>query len=47
MCPFCLATALWIAAGVSTTGGVCALAMVKLKNSHAHPREQGESNDHQ
>ena len=30
MCPFCMATAVWIAAGVVSTGGVSALAVAKF-----------------
>ena len=42
MCPFCIGTAVWIAAGAVTTGGVSALAVAKLWNRKADP--QGESN---
>jgi hypothetical protein len=41
MCPFCMATAVWIAAGVVSTGGVSALAAAKLWNRRAREREQG------
>ena len=47
MCPFCLATAAWIAAGVVSTGGVSALAAAKVWNRKAREREQGGSNDEQ
>jgi len=30
MCPFCIATAVWIAAGAVSTGGVSALALTKF-----------------
>jgi len=30
MCPACIASVAWIAAGVSATGGLAALATVKL-----------------
>jgi hypothetical protein len=30
MCPFCIATAVWIAAGAVSTGGVSALAITRL-----------------
>jgi hypothetical protein len=43
MCPFCIGTAVWIAAGVVSTGGVSALAIRKLWNSKAREREQGGS----
>lgn len=47
MCPFCMATAAWIAATVVSTGGVSALAIAKIWNSNARTREEGESNDEQ
>jgi hypothetical protein len=47
MCPFCIGTAIWIAAGVVSTGGVSALAVAKLRNNKALVREQGGSNDKQ
>jgi hypothetical protein len=39
MCPFCAATAIWIAAGAVTTGGISALAITKLRNNKARERE--------
>ena len=39
MCPFCIGTGLWIAAGVVSATGVSALAVAKLKNRK--PDEQG------
>jgi hypothetical protein len=45
MCPFCIGTALWIAAGAVTTGGVSALAVTKLWNTKAREREQGAGHD--
>jgi hypothetical protein len=47
MCPFCVSTAVWVAASVVSTGGVSALAVAKLWNRKAREREQGESNDEQ
>jgi hypothetical protein len=47
MCPFCMATAVWIAAGVVSTGGVSALAVAKLWAKKTREREQGGSNDEQ
>jgi len=35
MCPFCLATAAWIAAAAVSTGGVTALAIRKLATDRA------------
>jgi hypothetical protein len=45
MCPFCIGTAVWIAAGAVTTGGVSALAVAKFWNRKAH--EQGGTDDQQ
>jgi hypothetical protein len=36
MCPFCIGTALWIAVGVVSTGGVTTLAVAKVRNSKTH-----------
>jgi hypothetical protein len=47
MCPFCVATAAWIAAGVVSTGGVSALAVAKIWNRKAREREEGENHDEQ
>ena len=47
MCPFCIGTAVWIAASAVTTGGVSVLAIAKFWNSKAREREQGGSNDEQ
>jgi hypothetical protein len=41
MCPFCIGTAVWIAAGVVSTGGISALAVTKFWNKNAREREQG------
>ncbi len=40
MCPFCMATAVWIAAGAVSTGGISTLAVVKLLNKNARERGQ-------
>jgi hypothetical protein len=49
MCPFCVATAAWIAAGAVSVGGssVFAVAKLRLKNQSARVRGQGESHDDQ
>jgi hypothetical protein len=47
MCPFCMATAVWIAAGAISTGGVSALAVAKVWNRKARERKQGGSDDNQ
>jgi hypothetical protein len=47
MCPFCIATAAWIAAGVVSAGGASALAVAKLWNSNARERQQGDNHDKQ
>jgi hypothetical protein len=47
MCPFCIGTAVWIAAGVISTGGISALAVAKISNKKKQEREQGENHDKQ
>jgi len=51
MCPFCLATAVWIAAGAVSTGGLSALAITKIgkkKTNETVPiTEQGANHDPQ
>jgi hypothetical protein len=47
MCPFCMATAMWIAAGAVSTGGLSTLAVVKRWNAKAREHEQGGKNDKQ
>jgi hypothetical protein len=49
MCPFCVATAAWIAAGAVSVGGasVFAVAKLRLRNQGARERGQGESHDEQ
>lgn len=47
MCPFCIGAAVWIAAGVVTSGGVSALAVTKVMKNKAQEREQGGPNDKQ
>jgi hypothetical protein len=42
-----MATAIWIAAGAVSTGGVSALSVAKLWNSKAREREQGGNHDKQ
>jgi hypothetical protein len=42
-----MATAIWIAAGAVSTGGISALAAAKVWNKKAREREQGGSNDEQ
>jgi hypothetical protein len=49
MCPVCIATAAWIAASATSTGGVSALVVKKLrhKNQEAttnNKQDGGESN---
>jgi hypothetical protein len=34
MCPFCVAAAVWIAAGTVSTGGISALAFAKLSKKN-------------
>jgi hypothetical protein len=46
MCPFCIGTAVWIAAGAVSAGGVSALAVAKLWNKKPQERaQQGGSHD--
>jgi hypothetical protein len=45
MCPFCIGTAVWIAAGVVSTGGISALAVTKIWNRNAREREQGGNHE--
>lgn len=40
MCPFCIGAAVWIAAGVVSTGGVSALAATKILKAKAQERAQ-------
>jgi hypothetical protein len=47
MCPFCIATAVWIAAGALSTGGVSALAIAKLSNRRPEELQQGVNHDPQ
>jgi hypothetical protein len=46
MCPFCIGTALWIAAGAVSAGGVSALAAAKIWNKKTQNNEGG-SDDRQ
>ena len=50
MCPFCISTAAWIAAGVVSTGSVSALAVAKIWNRKMREadqqQEQGGNHDH-
>jgi hypothetical protein len=43
MCPFCIGTAVWLAAGAVTTGGVSALAITKIIGRKSRESEQGEN----
>jgi len=47
MCPFCMGTAVWIAASIISTGGLSALAVAKAWNGKARQPKQGGSNDEQ
>jgi hypothetical protein len=46
MCPFCLATVAWVAAGVASTGGVSALVVKKMRGRNqemtTNYNDQGE-----
>jgi hypothetical protein len=49
MCPACIASALWIAAGTASTGGLAAVVAIGLhgkkgdKESDEHTHDQGDS----
>jgi hypothetical protein len=45
MCPFCISTAVWIAAGVVSTGSLSTLAVAKLWNRNSHEPKQGENHE--
>jgi hypothetical protein len=45
MCPFCIGTAVWIAAGAVTTGSISALAVAKFWNKKE--QKEGGVNDQQ
>jgi hypothetical protein len=49
MCPVCIATAVWIAASATSTGGVSALFVKKLRNKSQDPitnnHQEGGEND--
>jgi len=40
MCPFCIGTAVWLAAGAVSASGVSALAVTKILKSKAQQRAQ-------
>lgn len=46
MCPFCVATAVWIAAGTVSAGGVSALAVAKIWNRKIREREEAQGGNH-
>ncbi|WP_260703173.1 hypothetical protein [Edaphobacter flagellatus] len=47
MCPFCVASAMWVAAGAVSTGGISALAVTKIWNRKARERKEGGKHDEQ
>lgn len=46
MCPFCIGTAIWIAAGAVAAGGATAVTAAKFWNKKAQ-QEQGGEHDEQ
>jgi len=42
MCPACIASAAWVAVGVTSTGGVTALAAMVLKSKKSTERISSE-----
>jgi uncharacterized protein YoaH (UPF0181 family) len=47
MCPFCVATAVWIAAGAVSTGDAAAVVATKFFNKKTRERAEGGSDDKQ
>jgi hypothetical protein len=47
MCPVCLATAAWIAAGVGSTGGISALVVTTFRGKNKLNQAQGEPDEHE
>jgi len=45
MCPFCVATAVWIAAGAVSTGGLSALAVAKFRNRKPVENQDNRNQD--
>jgi hypothetical protein len=51
MCPVCIATVAWIAAGTTSTGGIAALVANRLRGknqeltTNSKNREQGEGHE--
>jgi hypothetical protein len=50
MCPVCIATAAWIAAGVGSTGGISALVVSRFRSKNQETannenQENGETHD--
>ena len=39
MCPACIASVAWVAAGVTSTGGVAALVVSRLRDKDNEPNE--------
>ncbi len=50
MCPMCFATVAWIAAGVTSTGGISAVVVSRLRGenhtltTHKNNQQKGEEN---
>ena len=47
MCPFCIASSLWIATGALSTTGVSAVVAAKLLTAKTRKREEEQQHDHQ
>ena len=45
MCPFCIANVALIAAGTTSTGGLSALVVTRLRNKNQHPTISNENNE--
>jgi hypothetical protein len=45
MCPVCLATIAWVAAGATSTGGLSALVVSKLRRKDQEPAIKTENKE--
>jgi hypothetical protein len=48
MCPFCISSAVWIAAGTTSMGGIAAVVVSKLRGKNNKKQHGGqETHEHQ
>lgn len=45
MCPACIASVAWMAAGVTTTGGVAALVVSRLRDKNGRIKEMDKDEE--